>query len=222
MKRRLAIVILAVLASGLPAIAGQSHPKESRDDMTLKMALQNRKTTREFTGDSLPRPLIDEILWAAYGITHERDGIQMRTAPSAGATYPVGLLCAVRNVESLPDGLYRLYSQSLEPIEKGNLADRIGDAVYGQDFVAKSNLIAFMVYHPEKIEPKYGDRARDFALLECGHIGQNMLLMASAQGLGSVPKGAFDKEKLAAALELKPGDEVLYMICVGTIKKDNP
>ena len=88
---------------------------------------------------------------------------------------------------------------------------------WDQEFVSLSNAVFVTVYNPRKIEKEYGNKSRDYALLECGHIAQNILLTATALNLGSVPVGAFSQRRLSGLLELKPGKTPLYMICVGTI-----
>ncbi len=219
LKWKLAVTI-AALVPGYVFAEPPLDPSEKRNDMTLKTALQNRKTIREFTEDSLPKFVFDEILWAAYGNTHNRGDIRMRTAPSAMGAYSIELYFALNKFGSYRNGIYCYRDDNMEHVKPGDFLDTIQAVSFGQEFVSRSNMIAFMVYHPEKIEPRVGEKARDMARLECGHIGQNILLMATAQGLGSVPKASFDKEKLGNILEIEPGDEVLYMICVGTITKD--
>ena len=88
---------------------------------------------------------------------------------------------------------------------------------WDQEFISLSNAVFIMVYNPEKIEREYGNKSRDYALLECGHIAQNILLMATALKLGSVPVGAFSQRRLSGLLDLKADKTPLYMVCVGNI-----
>jgi len=90
---------------------------------------------------------------------------------------------------------------------------------WDQEFVSLSNAVFVMVYNPRKIESEYGNKSRDYALLECGHIAQNILLMATTLKLGSVPVGAFSQRRLSGLLDLKSGKTPLYMVCVGTIEE---
>lgn len=62
---------------------------------------------------------------------------------------------------------------------------------------------------------KYGDRAERYVQLEAGHVCQNLLLEATALGLGAVPMGAFSDEALRAALDLGEGELPLYVVPVG-------
>ncbi len=63
--------------------------KDPKKSCTLKSALKNRQTVRELTGEYISPDILDDLIWAAYGHTHSDGSKKMRTAPSAGATYPV-------------------------------------------------------------------------------------------------------------------------------------
>ncbi|WP_027346919.1 thiopeptide-type bacteriocin biosynthesis protein [Hamadaea tsunoensis] len=66
------------------------------------------------------------------------------------------------------------------------------------------------------ITARYGLRGYRFLLLEAGHLAQNVLLVATALGLRSVPMGAFHDDALAQALDLDGiGDVPLYLIPIG-------
>jgi SagB-type dehydrogenase family enzyme len=47
---------------------------------------------------------VSQMLWAAQGVSDERG---RRTAPSAGALYPLELFLVAGNVAGLPSGVYR-------------------------------------------------------------------------------------------------------------------
>jgi SagB-type dehydrogenase family enzyme len=62
---------------------------------------------------------------------------------------------------------------------------------------------------------RYGDRAERYVTLEAGHACQNLLLEATALGLGAVPIGAFDDEGVRAALRVGEDELPLYIVPVG-------
>jgi SagB-type dehydrogenase family enzyme len=63
---------------------------------------------------------------------------------------------------------------------------------------------------------KYGARAYRFALMEAGHVGQNLLLAAAALGLGAVPLGGFYDREVDAFLGVDGIYEAsLYLVPVG-------
>ncbi|MEW6109823.1 MAG: nitroreductase family protein [Nitrospirota bacterium] len=83
------IIILPV-----PVLAG---------DTSIEKALSQRRSNRKFKDTPLTLSEISQLLWAAQGIT-EPSGL--RTAPSAGALYPLELYIVAGNVIGLPDGIY--------------------------------------------------------------------------------------------------------------------
>jgi SagB-type dehydrogenase family enzyme len=161
------------------------------------------------------------LVWAAYGHTHSDGSLKMRTAPSAGATYPIKIYLVLHNINGTSDGLYLFDARSdqLKVLKEGDYLNDICRVSLNQDFIPLANATFLLVYDPDKIVRHYGSESRKYALLECGHIAQNILLMAAARGLASVPVGAFYERRLGAILGLQKNREVLYMICVGTLKK---
>ena len=176
-------------------------------------------TNREITGGQLPSGYLDKLLWAAYGHTHNDGRAKMRTAPSAGATYPVELYMVIERVAELDSGIYRYSSRVEKPVlvKSGEYLSEVCKVSLEQDFIPLSNVAFIMVYNPQRIVSRYGRDSRKYAILECGHIAQNILLMTTALGLGGVPVGAFYQKRLGLILEIQDNREVLYMICAGTI-----
>jgi len=144
----------------------------------------------------------------------------MSTAPSAGATYPVGIHCAVEVVEGRQDGLYTfdVRSEEFRLSKSGPIFEAIQKVSLDQDFITQANLLILMVYDPAIIESEYGESAYKYAAFECGHIAQNIMLMATSLGLGSVPVGAFEERPLAAIIGVPEGKEVMYYVAIGMIE----
>ncbi len=195
--------------------------KDLKKNCSLESALQNRRTVREFTGGHISRDVLDDLVWAAYGHTHSDGPRKMRTAPSAGATYPVEIYLVLHNVNDYTDGIYLhdTRNEQLISIKEGGYLNDICRASLEQDFIPLANVTFLLVYNPGRIVRRYGRESRKYALLECGHIAQNILLTAGTRGLGSVPVGAFYQKRLGTILGLQKNREVLYMICIGTLGK---
>jgi SagB-type dehydrogenase family enzyme len=193
--------------------------KKRFEDFPLESAIRNRRTIREITGKNIPSEYLDILMWSAFGTTLKEGREKYRTAPSAGATYPVEIYLFVERVDRYEDGIYIYDSknENLKLFKPGVFLPEVEKMSWDQDFVSLSNMVFITVYDPEKIEREYGNKSRDYALLECGHIAQNILLTATALNLGSVPVGAFSQRRLSGLLDLTRGKTPLYMICVGTI-----
>lgn len=174
--------------------------------ITLAAALTARRSVRQYGDAPLTEQQVSDLLWAAQGITSESGG---RTAPSAGALYPleVYVVTEAAVLHYLPDG------HRAETRESATVRSAVADAV-GQD-AARAAPAVVVIAGVLRVEPKYGGRAERYVLLEAGHAAQNLLLAATALGLGAVPIGAFGDDALARALDLPPGEETVYAIPVG-------
>jgi SagB-type dehydrogenase family enzyme len=186
-------------------------------DDSFRSVLEKRKTLRDLVRGRMPRQAFNDLIWAAYGVTHTDKSLKMRTAPSAGATYPIEITCAIEEVDGLENGIYH-YDTRLEEIWQampGRHFGRIQAAALDQEFIIQSNLIIFMVYNPAPIVPEYGEDSFKYAAFECGHIAQNVTLMATSLGMGSVPVGAFDQRQIAEIIGVTGDKEVMYLVVVG-------
>lgn len=183
-----------------PALAGQ---------MSLEEVLEQRRSVRSFTDQALTREDISQLCWAAQGITEDREGL--RTAPSAGALYPVELY--VVGTECVEH--YRPRGHTVERHLDGDVRAALQAAALDQDSVGEAPACMVIAAVVERTASKYGSRAERFCFMEAGHVAQNILLQATALHLAGVPVGAFEDEKVDAVLKLPPGQRALYLIPVG-------
>lgn len=176
--------------------------------ISLEQALQRRRSVRTFRPDPVPLATIGELLWAGQGIT-SADG--KRTAPSAGALYPVELYAVTpsRLMHYLPDG------HRAELRAEPDLRPALQAAASGQDAVGAAPLLIVVAAASDRTRRKYGARAEAYVEREVGHVAQNILLEATARGLGAVPIGAVDPSQAAMVLALPPDQTVRYLIPVG-------
>jgi SagB-type dehydrogenase family enzyme len=182
-------------------------------DLSLEEALAARRSIRDFTPEELTLEEISQLLWAAQGITASWGG---RTAPSAGALYPLEVYVATS------DGLSRYLPEGhrAESISTADVREALAEAALGQAAVAEAPAVFVITAVPARTEAKYGGRAERYVHMEAGHVAQNVLLQAVALGLGSVPTGAFADEEVARVLELPPGEVPLYLVPVGHSAED--
>jgi len=176
--------------------------------MSLEAALARRESVRHFTSQPLSIPALSQILWAAQGITRSWGG---RTAPSAGALYPLEIYVA------LYDGFFHYVPREhkLTCISGENLIDHLASAALGQQCMRESPAVVVIAAVYARIEQKYGERGERYAKVEAGHAAQNILLQAVSQGIGAVPVGAFYDEHVAKVLPLPHDHEPLYLIPLG-------
>ena len=187
---------------------------KSRGIVSLEDSLAKRRSVREYDNTPLSLEEVSQLLWAAQGITAHWGA---RTAPSAGALYPLEVIVVVGNVVDLPPGGYRYdpKGHELAGITLGDLRPQLASAALGQSAVrnAAINVVFTAVY--QRTTRKYGDRGIQYVHMEAGHAAQNLCLQATALGLGTVPIGAFDDEQVGRLLNLPKDERPLYLIPVG-------
>ncbi len=193
------------------------HP-DLTNSSSLWEALRNRRSVRSFTGEPISEVELASILWAAQGITDSQGRRAFRTAPSAGALYPVETYVAIQAVTDLTPGIY--YYQALEhclvQLSTGDAAQAAARAALDQQFIAQAAITLFWTAVFERSEVRYKERAYRYVYLDAGHIAQNTALAATAQGLGSCQIGALYDDECNALLGVDGEREaILYMTTIG-------
>ena len=159
-------------------------------ETSVEEALEQRRSIRDYADENLTLDELSQLLWAAQGITAPWGG---RTAPSAGALYPLELYVVVGIVEGLESGVYRYRPEGheLEKVKDGDARAALADAALGQDFIkdAAINMVFTAVY--ERTTVKYRERGIRYVYMEAGHAAQNVYLQAVALDRGTVTIGAF-------------------------------
>ena len=183
-------------------------------DMSIEQSLLQRRSTRSYTGEPLTLQELSQLLWAAQGITDSRG---FRTAPSAGALYPLEMYVVAGDVENLSPGVYRYEPgkhQLLNTMDGDKRAELAGAAL-GQDCVEKGAIVIVFTAVYQRTTRKYDDRGIRYVHMEVGHAAQNLCLQATAMYLGTVTIGAFYDEEVAELLNLPENEQPLYIIPVG-------
>ena len=183
------------------------EPKQD-SSMSLEQAITKRRSRRKFVSKALTLEQIGQLCWAAQGQeAHSR----YRTAPSAGATYPLELLVVTC------DGLFQYLpaKHSLQRLTDQDLRTELTMAAWGQKFIADASLTLVFAAQFSRTTGRYGQRGIRYVYMEAGHAAQNVHLQAEALGLGSVAVGAFDDTSVSKVLSLPDYLEPLYMVTVG-------
>jgi len=177
--------------------------------LSLEEALARRRSVRRFNNQPLDLTQIGQLAWAGQGITEKQRGF--RTAPSAGAIYPIKLYFATQ------EGLfvYKTGEHSLEQTSSQDIRKRLAVAALRQRAVAEAACDIIVTGSVRKLADKYADKARRFMLMEAGHIAQNILLQSVSLDLACVPVGAFDINRVRKLCRLPMTLEPIYIICVG-------
>jgi SagB-type dehydrogenase family enzyme len=180
----------------------------------VEEALFKRRSVRDFKDMPLTVSEVSQLLWAAQGITGAGG---RRTAPSAGALYPLEIYVIAANVNGLLAGIYkyRPNRHELLRIIKGDRRNDLCDAALGQSSIRRSAAVIVLSGVYERTTEKYGERGIRYVHMEVGHAAQNIYLQAVSLGLGTVVIGAFRDEAVKRIFKMAGGEMPLYIMPVG-------
>jgi SagB-type dehydrogenase family enzyme len=229
------IVTMMVVPSLLPGCGPSKKPIQSRlstqvglelprprfdSDTSIEETLLIRRSIRHYTGEPLALQEVSQVLWAAQAITETEYGF--RTAPSAGASYPLEAYIVVGDIENLAPGVYRYIPEDHQIIKTidGDIRSELAIATFGQEWVKKGalNIIFTSIY--ERTTQIYGERGIRYVHMEVGHAAQNVYLQVVALGLGTVVIGAFFDDSVRKLLNLPENEQPLYIMPVGRIREN--
>ncbi len=212
------IVVPGCALIGSPAMADAGGvvdlpaPRE-RSDTSVEQALKTRRSTRTFGPAALTLEELSQLLWAAQGIR----AAPFRTAPSAGALYPLEVYVAVGDVESLEAGVYRYDSAKhvLRNVKGGDVRKSLANAAHWQKWIAGGAAVLVISAVYDRTTKKYGERGIRYAHMEAGHAAQNVYLQARALALGTVVVGAFRDGRVRRLLRMQDDEQPLSIMPVG-------
>jgi len=192
-----------------------SEPVES---MLLDEVLKKRRSVRRFSQKPITKGQLSYLLWASSGIQRRERGYDFRTAPSAGALYPIETYIVVNRVEDLARGVYHysVKSHLLEELKLGDFGGDVALAALEQRICSESAVVFIWTAVFARSKWKYKQRAYRYIYLDAGHIGQNLALSATSLGLGSCQVGAFYDDEMNKIVDVDGVEEsVIYMSVVG-------
>lgn len=182
--------------------------------VSLEQTLLNRRSIRRYRKDSIPLKEVAQLLWAAQGITSKGN---KRTAPSAGALYPLQVYLVSVRINQLPVGVYKYIPEDhvLLVILEEDQQKELWSAASMQASFRNSSAIVVFTGNYKKTTGKYGERGNRYVHMEVGHAAQNVYLQAVSLNLGTVFIGAFNDEQVKEVLNIPVEEEVLGIMPVG-------
>ena len=185
---------------------------------TIWEVLQRRHSLRRYGREPLEEDVLSQLLWAAQGITHGGQSFAFRTAPSAGALYPVETYVVLHSVDGIEPGVYHyaVETHELEQLRTGDFRMDVARAALDQEIAYWANVVFVWTAVFERSKWKYRQRAYRYVYLDAGHIAQNVALGAVALGLGSCQIAALYDGEANTLLGIDGDSEsVIYMTAVG-------
>ncbi|MCL1972158.1 MAG: SagB/ThcOx family dehydrogenase [Endomicrobia bacterium] len=195
---------------------------KTKGNVSVEDALANRRSRREFQNRELSAEQLSQILWAAYGITLPinnpllRGGL--RTAPSAGALYPLEIYAVVGNVEGIEAGVYKYISQEhkiIRTIDR-DVREELSAAALNQVMIRDASVTVVYAAVFSRVVERYGQRGVErYVFMEIGHSAQNIYLQAEALGLSTCAIAAFTDGRVSELLRLPEEESPLYLMPTG-------
>jgi SagB-type dehydrogenase family enzyme len=196
----------------------------------LRALLAARGSCRAYDDNPLPMELMAEVIGGALSFTRTiklQGGIEMqaRAAPSAGGLYPLELYVSCRKITGLTDGLYHynVLDHAMEPVHHDVSDEALRGFLVAEPFVRQANAILFLTAVFDRTQRKYGPRGYRYILLEAGHVAQNLCLLATERGLGSLCIGGFMDCPTNKFLRLDGANEAtVYAVAIGWPDSGSP
>ena len=232
MRNHVYLLMLTILAAAACSNPGQSatpveknqassnivYPPDpaQNSDISIEEALANRRSVREFKDETLQLPEISQLLWAAQGISHESG---KRTAPSAGALYPLEIYLITSQSPGLEAGVYKYlpHEHALSRTSDFNRRSELAAAALNQEPVRDAPVVLLICAVYGRTTGKYGYRGRRYVHMEVGFASQNIYLQAESLGLGTVFIGAFYEDQVKEILDMPEDETPLGLMPVGKI-----
>ena len=200
----------------------QLSKKFPAQTLSIVEALRGRRSTRSFSPDPLSLDDVSFLLLACTGVQREERGYEFRTAPSAGALYPVETYVVVNNVEGLAKGVYHynIEAHALEELRTGDFAEETVHAALEQKACAEAPVVFVWTAIFDRSKWKYAQRAYRYVYLDAGHIAENLALAATGSGLASCQIGAFFDDEVNHIIGVDgEGESTIYLSVVGYPRK---
>ena len=181
---------------------------------SLEQLLVQRRSIRDYQTTALELAEIGQLLWAAQGITHLQG---LRTAPSAGALYPLELYVVAGHIEGLAQGLYH-YEPGYHRLMKtsdGDLREALARAALSQGWIKHASAVIVFTADYKRTTRKYGKRGKRYVHMEAGHAAQNLFLQSESLDLATVVVGAFNDDEVTRVLRLPAKTQPLLLMPVG-------
>lgn len=214
-----------------PVTPSQTHIALSKDFSELTVnpdlisILQRRYSARVYTQENITADELSFLLWATQGVKGIRGKsyATLRTVPCGGARHEFETYLLIRQIEGLEPGAYHYLPMEhalefLHPVE--NMDTVISETLCGQNWAAKANVVFYWSVVPYRAEWRYGIYSHKIALIDAGHIGQNLYLACTALGRGCCAIGSFRHEKCCEIFGLDGNEEyIVYTMPVGTVRE---
>ncbi len=197
------------------------------NEKSLDEVIKSRRSVREFEDTALDRLALSKILGFSYGVLDKvkepvvGDRLK-RGVPSGGGIYAAEIYLGIRNVEGVAPGIYHynVINHDLELLVPGDHTQKIFKICCDQPYAKEAGVVVMISSVMERHKRKYGERGYRYALLDIGHLGQNIYLTCTALELAVMTTCGFFDDLGNGLLGLDGLDEsLMYVAFIGNKKR---
>jgi len=207
------------------AVPGSNTRVALAEDRPPPDAWAQRRSVRRFLDEPVPLDRLGAMLAELRALHRGTGQLAKYRYPSAGSSYPLQAWVLVKpgRVAGLAGGLYYHHPDrhDLEPVALDAALPSAAHADTNRAMAEASAFAVLLVAHYPAIRPLYGERSRDFCLLEAGGVGQLLMDGVTGQELGLCPVGVLDTAAIAGPLDLG-ADRELVLAFVGGLADRSP
>lgn len=181
---------------------------------SLSEALFKRQSDQNLVKSYCTFDQLSFLLKLSCGFKNKSDPKSKRMFPSGGALYSTRVYVDVLDVKNIPQGIY-LFNPFRETLDLVNntatneqrLRLRNGGINAGE--LENTSFQIFITIKPQITVTKYGEHGLKIALIEVGHLAQNLLLVSTGCGMSSYPNSAISLKQTKKMLRTDPSGEFL-------------
>ena len=170
--------------------------------------------TSGFEPSALRLELTSRLLHYTNGVTGRDFGQALRAAPSAGALYAGEVYLVAERVTDLPSGVYyySVREHRLVRLREGSFLDSVADALERPAEVKGAAAAVLLTNVFQRYTWRYRNRGYRYALIDSGHIGENLRLTARSAGLGETAPLRFRDDALNELLGIDGQNEAVCAV----------
>jgi SagB-type dehydrogenase family enzyme len=190
-------------------------PPRAEAGLTLAKAVRGWMPGRGFRAAPLSLAELSRLLYLTNGVTGKKRSIpkalHLRAAPSAGALYAGEVYVVAERVRGLAPGVYYydVIAHELARIRSGSFLGEVARALERPGEIANAAAVVLLTNVFARYTWSYANRGYRFALVDTGHIGENLRLAAFAAGFRETGPLRFEDDRLHALLELEGREEAV-------------
>lgn len=176
--------------------------------------VQGYRPARAFAPEPCSREQLARILLLANGVTQRGSGAPLRAAPSAGALYAGELYAVVEHISGLAPGIhyYDVDAHALVPLRGGSFLAELARAIDDLPGASRAAAAVLLTNVFARYRVRYASRGYRYALIDSGHIGENLRLAAGELGLGEAAPARFEDDRLNTLLGVDGREEAVCAV----------